>query len=1288
MFRKILAGGLSVLMTMLSPGWQGYQAFAAASKNGAKIDPARGPSRGINLRIRNLSFGGLDRGNFVEPGLNGSVQPASPDPINAKKPVSDQLLQRIHSQGPESRESPLRPAFSSNLRSPGRAARSAAGLSERVSREARHSAQPEKTDSTFREFYDRQSDSEEDSASVEQDAKEKAPAPGSFLGTPRKGKISRSVSLPAPLSPRPAENLKASSYLLGALAGISALATGLFWSGLGLPFWAGPAAMSGAGLSYFFLQTGEKFGLDYIERSLADPTFRQDLARNPGIRRFISRLLNADHEKILRQGGTPLSEAQAPGLYENLKALAKAEGLELPSVYLMPSSFPFQALALTTSGARKPLLLAHPGLLIHPERAKILAHEFQHLKDQRKSWLAFPAFALASLILGSIWGAYHAVANSPDWLQAALALVLSIPGYYAVKFLHRAMLEWRAIRGAGNAKGRRDSLLMALRFARRDLSPQNKLKGLGMPATAEDQKSEYYTRVPDWAKGLEAESGLFQNKADLERYQQELQGLRPLARWMAHFYARLREQDIQRPPNLLTLQDPLNWAAYARKFENMKGWDLAAAVSAGIDAMFLNALPPESYDDRELRVELEQLKKDLGMEKKTSKVKKDGQEIETEEWTFPDWVPVPKHLQRVPIKLDQAEIQKEDMEALDEQPNLFEAAEVGALEAPDYIETMTVLSRLRDLAALYSTDHKKKFFPLIIGPTGEGKSSLIQYFFSRPELRAQLGGRTVPVVPIPVKEGMTRRELLGGKGVRGIELGFLALAAMNGWVLVLEELNQANGEFLKALNDVLHQIRKQGYFEFEVGGQTIRVKAHPHFWVVGTENPEEGNFAFSRNPHSPDFMKRWVARYYGKIPPAEQAEIMLGLAAKWHGAEFIKRHDLTLGFFEHLVTQFHEKVREMLASGRLGGDSQEPYEFNRRTLHRFLRRYLSDLQLYESQNRRLDERTKHLLLARELTEAYGIELRTAAERQSLWDKMNIVFKLQSQYKIERKDIQLKVTGLYQKGNKLVVEENLVPIELPLRRNGGPRVPGPEHRLTLVPSLARSLYRSLRNRQFHEPEFSTGPTGTAKTSKQYLIAHLLGEPLFSITLDEMTPISEFHGGYLKDAQTGEFIFKPGVVARAMMHDPEGLLKRKEGKMPLSAAEARKLSRLGATLVVNEGNTNTNLETINPVFDNGVLNLRDGQHTAVAGAGFHIAVTWNPVGEGYVGYPMSPAFTSRGQEVWHPSDPSEDTAPEVGSRAGREQQQAEARRLKELLEEETAEIILDQLTGVVRHQIQPK
>jgi hypothetical protein len=420
-------------------------------------------------------------------------------------------------------------------------------------------------------------------------------------------------------------------------------------------------------------------------------------------------------------------------------------------------------------------------------------------------------------------------------------------------------------------------------------------------------------------------------------------------------------------------------------------------------------------------------------------------------------------------------------------------------------------------------------------------------------------------------------------------------------------------------------------------------------------------------------VKRFVSRVFDKIPPAEQAEIMRGLAVKWYGEEFVKRQGLTLPFFEKLMTAFHEPVRQLVSAGRLGGDFQEPYEFNRRTLHRFMKRYLDDLhQVERSGKNKLDARMRHLLLARELMESYATEVRLEPERQALWDKMNSAFELQTKHKIKYKlaagdkdqgfeDIQIEITGMTRVGDKLFVQEKLVPIVMNVRKDGGQRVKGPEHRLTLVPTLALSIYRSLRNRQYHEPQFSTGPTGTAKTSEQFFISNLLGEPLFDINMDEQTSPGELHGQFAKDPQTGEFRLMPGILARAMMYDPKGLLKRgDDGKISMSPTDVQKSPYIGATLLIDEGNANTLIETINPAIDNGVLNLKDGRHTAIAGGGAHFIIALNPVGEGYAGYPLTEATRSRGQTVFHPGD---------------------------VPEEELTEIILDALTGVTRWQITP-
>ena len=1060
--------------------------------------------------------------------------------------------------------------------------------------------------------------------------------------------------------------MRLNSILIGGLSITGLLGSGLFWMALGLPFSAGLAAPLGLGLMY--------------------------MAK---IRLQNQRYYDAMINNAKKEGGAFLKNSDNPELMSEIQELARANHVLMPAVYLTPALSPTNTATTEGYGGAKTLLRINPTLENHPQRRAILAHEMQHVRDLQAPWPHLPKFLSYSALSGlgaAIGGKAAAVLgisflSSAGWMGGIAALSLTFPVIFTVNLLLCLLMEKRADIGAvlktGDIKGLNEllggssswriqaraidkSLLRAwIKRSSVKLNILIDVDGLGTFTTsptsaAADAAPAYYQQVPEFAKKLGISPKEI-SPEDLKRYKERAVRLRPLARWMAHFYSQVKEKSIQRPPNILTIQDLLDWASYIKKFDAQK-WPLASSarrelkggtwmpvqdadgkpilddgsVIEGARAMFEKTLPSDAYEGRSLQAEVETLIKNYR--------------------PVLDQLQVPERLQAPPAAT-QAKAGPAAPEFKDDTPALLEAESVGATDAPDYIVTKTVRERLEDLMMLYSTKHNEKFFPLLIGDTSEGKSSLIKYMFAQKQMRAILG-RSVPVVSIPVKEAMTRRELLGGKGARGIELGFLSLAVANGWVLVLEELNQANGEFLKLLNDVLFQLRKQGYFEFEVGGKTVRVKAHPHFWIVGTENPEEGNYAQTRTSHSPDFLKRWKVRYFSRFPPAEQAEIMRGMSQRWYGDDFLAKHGLKVNFFEKVVTQFHEPLRALSASGKIGGDFQEPYEFNRRTLHRFLKRFLYDLKYYDSNGNGLDDKMFQTLLARELMESYGSELRLPEEKAALWDKLNTVFELESKWGIKRQDIAVELRGFYQKDGKLVADEKLVPIEMPLRTNGGARVPGPEYRLTMVPSLAENVYRSLRNRQFHEPEFSTGPTGTAKTSKQFFITHMLKEPIFSMTLDEQMPMSEFHGGFLKDADSGDFRFQPGIFARAMMYDPEGILNKAEGKPALGTAEIRKSPHIGATLVVNEGNANPNLETMNPAMDDGILNLSDGRHSAVAGGNFHVAVTMNPAGEGYAGYPLTGALKSRGQTVEHTGD---------------------------VPEEELAEIVLDQLTGVTRYQI---
>ncbi|MDD5658127.1 MAG: hypothetical protein PHF00_12825, partial [Elusimicrobia bacterium] len=267
--------------------------------------------------------------------------------------------------------------------------------------------------------------------------------------------------------------------------------------------------------------------------------------------------------------------------------------------------------------------------------------------------------------------------------------------------------------------------------------------GANGPGSAAEPPVDYadpatYKKVPDWAKELtESAAGDFKSPEDFARYKEQLAQLGPLARWMVHFYAQLKEKGVFMAPNLLTIQDIVNWGKYVLKMKLKNGWPLATtfaddgkkkmgAVELGARVMLRNGLPLEPYENRDLR----------GIFDETLK----------ESLEVLDKLAVPEHIPgraETPSYPDQDRPAPADaVEFVNEEPVLLETQETEDNgERMDFILTPAVRERLDDLTTLYSLDYKDKFFPLLIGDTGEGKSTLVKYMFSE-VLRANphLGG--------------------------------------------------------------------------------------------------------------------------------------------------------------------------------------------------------------------------------------------------------------------------------------------------------------------------------------------------------------------------------------------------------------------------------------------------------------------------------------------------------------------------------------------------------------------
>ena len=128
---------------------------------------------------------------------------------------------------------------------------------------------------------------------------------------------------------------------------------------------------------------------------------------------------------------------------------------------------------------------------------------------------------------------------------------------------------------------------------------------------------------------------------------------------------------------------------------------------------------------------------------------------------------------------------------------------------------------------------------LLEGPTGTGKTTMVRFYCAKHKL---------PYKRVSLNGGATADDLVGhyilesnGDGnVKTIWIdGVLGQAMVNGWVLVIDEINGAPAEILFVLNSVLDKERILVLSQKD--GQII--KPHKNFRVVATCNPTEQGYA-------------------------------------------------------------------------------------------------------------------------------------------------------------------------------------------------------------------------------------------------------------------------------------------------------------------------------------------------------------------------------------------------------------------------------------------------------------
>lgn len=179
---------------------------------------------------------------------------------------------------------------------------------------------------------------------------------------------------------------------------------------------------------------------------------------------------------------------------------------------------------------------------------------------------------------------------------------------------------------------------------------------------------------------------------------------------------------------------------------------------------------------------------------------------------------------------------------------------------PKFILTETTLFNLRRLARAVASGP----WPILLeGPTGSGKTNLVQY------LAARCGHH---VVRINNHEHTDIQEYTGcyssdAAGSLVFLDGLLVQALRRGDWVILDELNLAPSEVLEALNRLLDDNR-----ELYIPETNETIKPHRSFRLFATQNPS-GAYG-GRKPLSRAFRNRFVELHVGSLPADETIRIL------------------------------------------------------------------------------------------------------------------------------------------------------------------------------------------------------------------------------------------------------------------------------------------------------------------------------------------------------------------------------------------------------------------------------
>ncbi len=458
--------------------------------------------------------------------------------------------------------------------------------------------------------------------------------------------------------------------------------------------------------------------------------------------------------------------------------------------------------------------------------------------------------------------------------------------------------------------------------------------------------------------------------------------------------------------------------------------------------------------------------------------------------------------------------------------------------------------------------------PLLIGPTGTGKSASVKW------LAANNGAAHLTVA---MKPTIGREEMMGSirptpKGLAWA-WGFLIKAAVKGDWVTLEEFNLAPSETLEALNEFLNSgfIRLTQYLDEETLAQVLPQEAfqelkargfllnpHPHFRLFLTMNPD---FYAGRNKLAQTLLNRTVRIWAPDYTPTETELILQS------------RYGISPDLALSLVENVYEGLKKEVATAHLGSKYKDKYEFNLRTLLRVLSLYKANQALYQTSHggKAADKKTDLVLLGRAWWEATGFMMRTENDRQQLWLLLDTGLGLNKEG-ITLNDIQPRVKAVrYDAQNReIVFDDALLPLRIPVR-DASSFVPPESFDLPPTPKTLSALYWIARRMTQGDNILLVGETASGKTTLVQYLHRILNRSLYYTNLSAESADEEIAGGFAPDpANPGKFRFAPGLLEKAG-NDSNGK---------------------GSTLFVDEFNLNSLVEYFNTAQDDRILVTPEG------------------------------------------------------------------------------------------------